>query len=336
MTSKELARILGVSPAAVSIALNGRSGISDEKRKMILEAADRYGIQRSTQKASVSSVINLVIYKRHGLIIQDNPFFTSVIEGISAQAATMGYHLQVSYFYRSQDRREQLRSIVSSGCAGIILFATEMLDDDLAIFSSLKIPIVVLDACFNDNPYDSIVINNVQGSYLATKYLIECGHERILHIHTKVFITNFRERAQGFDRAIAESGGKCLGVHIPFDNDIDAAYLQMKEYLRTTPQIPTAVFSDCDVFGAACMRAILDSGYSIPEDISIIGFDDIPNAYGMTPKLTTIHVPKEFFGSLAVRTLHDRIRNGASTPTIQIALNTTLIKRNTVKDITRL
>ena len=114
MTSKELAQILGVSPAAVSIALNGRSGISDEKRKMILEAADHYGIQRSTQKASVSSVINLVIYKRHGLIIQDNPFFTSVIEGISAQAATMGYHLQVSYFYRSQDRREQLRSIVSS------------------------------------------------------------------------------------------------------------------------------------------------------------------------------------------------------------------------------
>ena len=134
LTAKELAKILNISPASVSIALNGRKGISDEKRKMILEAADSYGLVKENRRQGASSVINLVIFRKHGMILGDTPFFSSVIEAISATVAKSGYSLQVSYFYSSQDHKEQVSSIVSSGCAGILLLATEMQESDFASF----------------------------------------------------------------------------------------------------------------------------------------------------------------------------------------------------------
>ena len=99
ITAKELAEKLGISASAVSIALNGKKGISDEKRDFILRAAKEYGLKRPLRKSFSSTFINLVIFKKHGMVYGDTPFFAAVTEGISAEVANSGYNLQISYFY---------------------------------------------------------------------------------------------------------------------------------------------------------------------------------------------------------------------------------------------
>lgn len=98
ITAKELAGKLGISASAVSIALNGKKGISDEKRDFILRAAKEYGLKRPLRKSFSSTFINLVIFKKHGMVYGDTPFFAAVTEGISAEVANSGYNLQISYF----------------------------------------------------------------------------------------------------------------------------------------------------------------------------------------------------------------------------------------------
>ena len=115
ITARELAGMLGVSTATVSIALNGKKGISDETRKMILDAAAQHGIRKDTRYNAASRLITLVVYKKHGKVYGETPFFSALIEGISAQVVDSGYRLQLTYFYASQDPAEQCRSIFTSG-----------------------------------------------------------------------------------------------------------------------------------------------------------------------------------------------------------------------------
>ena len=186
ITAKELAEKLGISASAVSIALNGRKGISDEKRDFILRAAKEYGLKRPLRKSFSSTFINLVIFKKHGMVYGDTPFFAAVTEGISAEVANSGYNLQISYFYGNQDNAEQLKSLSMSDCAGIILLATEMEPEDIQQFLTIGKPIVVLDCYFEGTLLDCVVINNSQGAYLATKHLIEFGHTDLGYIHSNV------------------------------------------------------------------------------------------------------------------------------------------------------
>ncbi|HHV09866.1 MAG TPA: LacI family transcriptional regulator [Clostridiales bacterium] len=334
ISSKELAAMLGVSPSAISIALNNKEGISPETRERILKAAKEHGIQKSerlnTGKAR-SMFINLVIFKKHGMVYGDTPFFSEVIEGISNQVKKVGYSLLVTYLYGNQDRKEQLRSLNLSECAGIILLATEMSEEDIRWFSSANRPVVILDSYFGNYNLDSIVIDNIQGAYLATSHLIEHGHKNIGHLASQVEINNFKERHEGFAKAVNRSSETCDSIYntIRLRPTTEGAYEDMKAYLGKKPELPTAFFADNDIIAISCIRALKEAGYKIPNDISIVGFDDIPMAYVTSPKLTTVHVAKEILGIRAVIRLIEKI-NDPSDAALKIAVNTTLEIRESV------
>ncbi len=332
ISSKELASLLGISPSAVSLALNGKAGISDETRSLILRAAEEYGIKRPARRSSQSEFINLVIYKKHGLVYGDTAFFSAVIEGISAHIAKLGYNLQVSYFYGNQDQEEQFKILKLSECAGIILLATEMLEEDILLFEKLSQPLVVLDSYFETLNFDCVVINNVQGAYLATRYLLGCGHRHIGHIASSVPINNFAERSEGFHKAVAEAPD-CVSCHVRVSSTQEGAYRDMSAYLDASPELPTAFFADNDIIAVSCIRALKEHGYRIPDDISFIGFDDMPLSYVTSPKLTTVHVSKESFGQRAVMRLAEKIEDQNGAP-LKIAINTTLTVRDSVLRLT--
>lgn len=336
ITAKELAERLGISPSAVSIALNGKKGISDEKRDFILRAAKEYGLKRPLRKSFSSTFINLVIFKKHGMVYGDTPFFAAVTEGISAEVANSGYNLQISYFYGNQDNAEQLKSLSMSDCAGIILLATEMEQEDIQQFLTIDKPLVVLDCYFEGTLLDCVVINNSLGAYLATKHLIEFGHTDLGYIHSNVHINNFVERYDGFTKAIADSAiaNRCSVTHIHVGSTQDSAYNDMIRYLRSADRVPSALFADNDIIAISCMRALKEHGYRIPEDVSIVGFDDMPMSYVTSPKLTTIHVPKELLGGSAVSLLLKQIESSDSQPApVCMRIGTTLVLRDTVYDL---
>jgi LacI family transcriptional regulator len=331
VTAKDIARKLNISTAAVSMALNNRPGIGEDTRYRILGLAKELGykVQRRSLH-SQSKSLNLVVYKKHGDVVSDTPFFAELTQGIESQTKKSGYNLLVTYFYESQNQAEQLSRIIASPCRGIILLATEMISRDLRIFSSLSVPMVILDNTFYDVDIDSITINNIQGSMEAVKYLKRLGHRKIGHLRSKVGIHNFYERRDGYLKTIDEESNLKYTVSVPSTSD--GAYKEMKEYLSANPEIPTAYFADNDIIAISCIRAMREAGCRIPLDVSVVGFDDIPASEIMDPPLSTMRVPKKTMGILAVEQLMKRIHNDNS-ESIRVAVNTRLVVRASVKTV---
>lgn len=312
VTIKEIAGELGLSPAAISLALRGLPGVSEETRRRIVETARQMGypLEGRTNRSN-AGMLQLVIYKRHGKIFSDTPFFESLIEGVAEEAAALGYHLSITYFYGGQDRQEQLKSILSLKCAGIILLATEMRGGDIQIFDDLGVPVMILDHFFPTARCDSVEIDNEYGAKAAVEYLIRCGHTRLGYLHSKVDIRNFDLRYSGYlagcralpERAAKDSARRIVRV----GNTPEAAAEDMRAYLDTEPVLPTAFFADNDSIAVGCSQALLERGIRIPGEISVIGFDDSSLCQLLNPPLTTMDVHKERMGAVAVDRLHQRL-----------------------------
>ena len=337
VSAKDIARELGLSPAAVSLALRGRPGVSEATRALVLEKAEELGyVLEGRARPDRRGMIQLVIYKRHGKVFSDTPFFEQLTEGVAEKAAELGYHLSISYFYGSQNHQEQLRSLRSLKSDGIILLATEMHSTDMKLFSGVKVPLVVLDNFFPAESYDLIGIDNRYGVMDAIRYLIDCGHTRIGYLHSSVEIRNFLRRQDGYNmgcRLLPESlAMDAIRRVVWVGVTPEAAAADMRAYLATDPILPTAFFADNDSIAAGCCRAIQEYGLRIPRDVSVIGFDDSSVCQMIEPPLTTMGIHKERMGALAVIRLHDRLCN--SIPEIvRTLVRPQIVVRGTVLDL---
>lgn len=335
ISSKELANILNISPSTVSMVFNNKPGISEETRTKVLEAAREYGYRYTEKKATKAQTgtIYLIIYKKHGAIINDTPFFFNVTEGIEKECRRNNCNLQIKYFDERNDLSSQIESLNDSSCSGILLLATEMNEPDFAIFDSIKKPLVVLDCYYDQLQYDSVIINNIQGAYIATEYLIKNGCKKIGYIHSNIKISNFSERADGYYKALRRYN---IDTSHPYVVEVrpttEGAYKDMIAYLDRNKDLPDGFFADNDIIAAACMKAFSEKGIKIPQDVSIIGFDDIPIGELLTPPLTTMNVPKHSLGSMAVSTLLNRIQE-QNDRQIKLELSTQIIERGSVKKL---
>lgn len=335
ISAKELAEKLNISPATVSMVLNNKPGISEQTRKMVMDAAADYGY-RSTKKQlqkNSNKTIQFVIYKKYGTVVSDTPFFSQVTEGINYQCSQNGYHLQITYLYDNEDKNQQLEELKGTSCDGILLLGTEMTPKDYMHFQNLKNPLVILDSYFDNINCDSVLINNVQGSYLATEYLALRGHKKIGYLRSNTRISNFVEREDGYYKSLRHNN---IPTSHPYVVNItpttEQAYLDVCKYLKTNTAFPTAYFADNDIIAAAAIRAFKEFNIKVPEQVSIIGFDDMPICQFTDPTLTTMYVPKQRLGALAVDRLLSRI-NENNSEIIKIELAVQLIERNSVKSI---
>ena len=174
ITAKELAKQLGLSPSAVSIALNNKPGISTETRKKILDAArvSNYDFSKIGEKKTTAGTIYFLIYIKDGAVVYENPFITQVQEGIATACAQHEYKLLVRNLYEEGDVLEQLNNIIYSNCAGLIILGTEMQKPDFMYLKNLTVPIVLLDTYCDFPNVDCVMINNMQGAFNATVRLI--------------------------------------------------------------------------------------------------------------------------------------------------------------------
>lgn len=331
ISSKELALKLGVSPSAVSIALNGKSGISSETRARILKAAEAYGLQHIKRRRNSASFITLVIYKKHGQVCSETDFFSAVIEGITTQAALAGYHVQLFYLYGTDDLTEKLKELSSGESAGFIFFATEMEEDDVRLLEHFTRPHVILDSFFPKYHHDYIAINNMEGAYLAAHHLLARGHRKLGYLASSIRINNFTERRAGLALAISEYPGATV-EEISLAPTQDGAYAEMDAYLAEHKLSFTGCFADNDIIAVSCIRALKEHRYHVPNDISIASFDDMPVAAVTSPKLTTVHVPKRCLGKHAVKRLCELMDNDNESPML-LSIGVTLIERSSVKTL---
>ncbi len=339
VTARDVAREAGVSPATASLVFRGKPGVGPETRARVLEVARQMGFEYGATEASKrTSTILLVIYKRHGQVVADTQFFEELTKGISDATYRHGYHrLSISYFYASEDSAEQLRSLKSVKCAGIILLATELLAQDIAQFERLDVPIVLLDNWFPTKKLDSVVIDNTRGAWMAVRHLRNAGHTEIGYLHCGVSIRNFLERQEGFlsaTRDLDQSAHRAPAI-IRVSSTMEGAHEDMASYLDTNPRLCSAYFADNDLIAAGAIAALQEHGIRVPEDVSVVGFDDTPVCEMTTPRLTSMSVNKAAMGDLAVTRLINLINGETNDEVVRVCCGTKIVERDSVRRIRR-
>ena len=193
ITAKELAKILGLSEAAVSMALNGKPGVSTETRRRVLETAHNhsYDFTRLKKSSKIIGTINYIIYRKYGAVlkVQNTAFFDVLITAIEEHCKLNGYRLVTTNIFEGPDVEKQLKRAITSDCIGILIQGTEMQKEDFFPFSYISLPIVVLDTFIDSTKMDCVLMNNEEGAYKATRFLIKKGRRnRVISVLPTIYI----------------------------------------------------------------------------------------------------------------------------------------------------
>ena len=333
ITAKELAARLGLSESAVSLALNHKPGVSTATRKRVFEAAEAGGYdfsRKAVARAGKRGTIGFVVYKRSGAVVDDTPFFSALTDGVSAGCRRERYDCVIRYLYEDDDISNQIYTLNIAQFSGIILLATEMDENSLKAFSGFETPMVILDAYFEKLPFNYILINNIQGAYIATEHLIRRRRAQPGYLRSAYPISNFEQRADGFYKAVRSAGMSTANSQVlRLTPSQEGAYADMARLLQAGEQPADCYFADNDLIAIGAMTALREAGYRVPEDVGIVGFDDIPTCEYMNPPLTTVNVPKLFLGETAAARIIRVIEGGGSQP-LKIEVSTRLVRRRSV------
>ncbi len=340
MTNREIAQKLGISPAALSLIINHKAGVSDATRETVLSQLKEMGYEnliKKTPAADVSNNLCFIIYKRHGEILDLHPFFLLLMENIETYARTFGYNILLCTIDKRRPMEPQIQHVNELNSQGAIIFATEMLDDDMKAFDNIQVPMVALDNDFTRLSCNTIAINNQMGTYQAIEYLHRLGHSVIGYLKSSTRISSFKERHQGYDNALAHFGLAFSPENIwEVHYTEEGSYRDIRNYLEKNPglKLPDAFVCDDDTTAVGAMRAFQEYGVKIPEDISIIGFNDRPTCEITEPPLTSINVSKRALAVEAVdellRLIEAQDRMTPETRSRKIRIGTKLVLRESV------
>lgn len=302
---RDISAKTGYSPATVSNALNHKKGVNKETAEEILRVAKETGYISGT----LITKIKFVVFRKNGSIIDDTPFFASIINGFEQECRRYHYEMVICNIdQRDSDYERQVHSLITeTGCA-IVVLATEMVEGDMDILKHAACPLLIMDCWDEGMEFNAVLINNADSARMATEYLIKNGHRRIGYIRGSYRIKGFRSRFSGYQTALRkhrlEYQEKYVVTVMP---NLNGAYQDMLQFLQKTKDLPTAFFADNDLMALGVMKALQERGYRIPEDVSIVGFDDLPFSEISSPRLTTLRVPNVEMGRLAVRRIADMI-----------------------------
>ena len=343
ITAKDIAAKLGISPAAVSLALNGRPGVSENTRAMVLETAMQMGYARQEGSFSNRQPRTLCFVRFAGNVVsiaEHTSFSSFVLQGIESRATELGYSTQVRYLTAKDAYNPQnLESIRQAD--GILFLGTDITKDllprvELFLQAMDNTPVVIVDNFLLADRVDCVGNDCFGGARSAVEHLLKAGHQRIGYIRVNHRIRNFEERERGILAALKEAGSE-LSVAIDVDVSSEGAFQDFDAWIKTHDLLPDALFAENDIMAAAAIRVLKKHGYHVPGDVSVIGFDDIPTCEMLDPPLSTVRCFKEEMGAVAVDMVHRRIcRNEvphqmSNAALLSTTLSTKFISRFSVK-----
>ncbi len=330
VTIIDIARETGVSYSTVSRVLSGFEFVKDETRQRVLEAAQRLGYVANVGARSLAGGKTHII----GLLVPglDNSYIGEVARGIDQELSSLNYNLMLYTTHQQCGKEAAHVRAIANGLTDGLIVAVPLVTDYLHELQVQGLPYVLVDQSDPSGQSWTVDATNRQGAYEATAYLISLGHRRIGLITGMMQIASARERLEGYQAALADHG-------IAFDPELvtqgdfwQPMGYQAASVLLDLEHPPTAIFASSDLSAFGAMQAIHQRGLRIPEDISVIGFDDIPQALLVHPKLTTVRQPLEEMGRMAVRMLLEQIEN-PSLPARRVTLSTQLIVRDSCQAV---
>lgn len=326
VTIVDVAREAGVSYSTVSRVLSGFEFVKDSTKARVLEAAERLGYVANLPARSLAGGRSQII----GLLVPglDNGYIGEIVRGIDEELAKSNYDLMLYTTHRHRGKESLYVNTIANGLTeGLLLLVPLVQAAYLEALRERNFPYVLIDQSDESDKSPMVHCTNWQGAYDATRYLLELGHRRIGFISGIMEITSAVERLEGHRAALMDAGLE-LDERLIVGGDFwqSAAY-EATHKLLSLKNRPTAIFASNDLSAFGVMEAVREAGLSIPQDISIIGFDDIPQASIVHPKLTTMRQPLDQMGRMAARMLMERIENPELTPR-RVTLATRLIVRD--------
>ncbi len=330
----DIAQASGVSLTAVSLALGDKPGISQETRVRILEMARSMGYRFKTPVTS--SAVKAI--KTVGLLVKSSPddephanyFYSQIIAGVESACRQMGINLMYANLpVNNENYPLEIPPLLEKGEVDGLLLAGTFVDVSLGlILESRGCPIVLVDSYSSKATYNMVLSDNVSGAYQATEFLIQKGHNHIGFVggHDLAY-PSFRDRRVGYRKALEryDIGPGYFADCMLNRSDIAGAVLNL---VKQQEQI-TGLVCINDVTAISAMYALIEAGIRVPQELSIIGFDDIYLAETVVPSLTTMRVNKQIMGRLGVQLLLNQVYQ-ADSGCITSIFHPTLIERNSV------
>ncbi|MES1310660.1 substrate-binding domain-containing protein [Vibrio cholerae] len=328
-TMKDIARLAGVSTSTVSHVINKSRFVSDEIAERVNNAAQ----QLNYAPSALARSLKMNRTKTIGMLVttSTNPFFGEVVKGVERSCYHQGYNLILCNTEGDNQRmKASINTLLQKRVDGLLLMCSTLEGERLDVFDRYPdIPIVVMDWGPILFASDKIQDNSLQGGYMAAKHLIECGHKEIGCITGPLIRHQAQMRYEGYKRALAEAG---IAINpdwlVESDFECEGGY-QAFEKLYQRGKLPSALFVSNDMMAMGVIQAASQRGLRVPDDLSLIGYDDVHIAKFMTPALTTIHQPKYRLGKAAVDTLLYRLENPDTTAQV-VQLEPTLVVRSSV------
>ncbi|MGH7558728.1 MAG: LacI family DNA-binding transcriptional regulator [Gemmatimonadota bacterium] len=308
VTIKDVAREAGFSVATVSRVLNNSGPVRDETRHRIEEVAERLHYTPNIAARSLITRKTLTI----GVLLPDlyGEFFSEVIRGIDRAARAGGYHLLVSGSHNDRREIEAAVQAMHGRVDGLIVMSPGL--EPWAIVTGLprRLPLVLLNCEVGENGFDAVNVDNHGGAREMVRHLLGLGHRRVAIVGGPHDNFDARERLRGYRDAIGEADAeRSAELELEGDFTESSGHRAAQRLLELDPR-PTAIFAANDSMAIGALSALRDAGVEVPEEMVVVGFDDIPIARYLSPPLSSVHVPIRGLGVRAVERLLESMTDG--------------------------
>lgn len=330
-TIKDVAKKAGVSISTVSRVLTSRAHVNEETKEKVIKVIEELNfkpnlIARGLKERRTNTI---------GLIIPDisNPYYPKIAKSVEDYAKQLGYAVILCNTYDNLEEELKYVDMLKKRYIDGIIFITASKDGKhIKNLMDENFPVVQLDR-FRDANVPSVVSDNINGAYEATKYLIENGHKKIACVIGNTNNQIFIDRFIGCMMALNENNIKVPDEFVIKDaNTLEEVHESVMELLKNY-QHPTAIFSSSDQKSFGIYRAIRDCGLKVPDDISVIGYDNVDLAKYLDPPLTTYDQSVKEMGVLAVKRLIEQIESSSKIGGLKSVLKGSIVIRQSVKKI---
>ena len=325
-TIRDVARLAGVSTTTVSRVINGSGAVSEARRLRVERAvADLDYVPNAVARHLRSKRTKMI-----ALVLSDitNPFFTTIARGVQDVAGPRGYAVTFANTDESETQElGYLQTLVQRQVDGVLLVPVGNSPAPFRLLRSKKIPVVLLDRRVSVRQLDEVRCDSEAGAYAVVRHLLGLGHRRIAVLTGRRDVSTSTDRVAGYERALAWAG-------VPLDRDLirydsfslAGGFRMINEILAVEPR-PTAVFATNNFIAFGAIRAIREAHLTVPDDISLATFDDLPAEWHDDPFLTVLAQPAYDLGRQAAELLFERLESGARGKRRVIVLPGALIPR---------